>query len=212
MRFRAYNQPWMDAVTKWVGEVIAETRTYFADHGGPIVLAQIENELSSNDQKYVQWNGDLADSFHVNVPWIMCNGASANNTINTCNGNDCADFLERNGQSGRIMIDQPALWTENEGWFEGWTDDTVHESTHSNRTPEDVAYTVVRWFARGGSHMNYYVCTPRPHTSHSTSPPTPMLITHHPRPPHVPVLRCTTAATTTTAALPVVCPTCTPTG
>ena len=81
--------------------------------GGPIVLAQIENELGGNaDPRYVQWNGDMANAFNVNVPWIMCNGASANNTINTCNGNDCAGFLEQNGQSGRILIDQPGLWTE----------------------------------------------------------------------------------------------------
>ena len=81
--------------------------------GGPIVLAQIENELGNNaDPRYVQWNGDMANAFNVGVPWIMCNGVSANNTINTCNGNDCAGFLEQNGQSGRILIDQPGLWTE----------------------------------------------------------------------------------------------------
>ena len=81
--------------------------------GGPIVLAQIENELGGNaDPRYVQWNGDMANAFNVGVPWIMCNGVSANNTINTCNGNDCAGFLEQNGQSGRILIDQPGLWTE----------------------------------------------------------------------------------------------------
>ena len=77
------------------------------------MLAQIENELGTNaDPRYVQWNGDMANAFNVGVPWIMCNGVSANNTINTCNGNDCVDFLERNGQSGRILIDQPGLWTE----------------------------------------------------------------------------------------------------
>ena len=70
MRFRSYNMPWMNAVQKWVGEVIAETRTYFADHGGPIVLAQIENELGDQDREYVQWNGDMAAAFNVHVPWV----------------------------------------------------------------------------------------------------------------------------------------------
>ena len=83
MRFRAYNQPWMDAVRKWVGEVITETRTYFADHGGPIVLAQIENELSSNDQQYVQWNGDLAASFNVHVPWVRAAAPHAHTRTHT---------------------------------------------------------------------------------------------------------------------------------
>ena len=117
IRFRSYNDGWRAAVQKWVGEVISHTRTYFADHGGPIVLAQIENELDSrSDPRYIQWSGDMANAFDVNVPWIMCNGASANNTINSCNGNDCVGFIEGNGQSGRILLDQPALWTENEGW------------------------------------------------------------------------------------------------
>ena len=115
IRFRSYNEQWRMAVQKFVGEVIAQTRTYFADHGGPIVLAQIENELNGGDPRYVQWNGDMANGFNVNVPWLMCNGQSANNTINTCNGNDCTSFINSNGQNGRVMKDQPAMWTENEG-------------------------------------------------------------------------------------------------
>lgn len=42
-------------------------------------------------------------------------GDSAPNTINTCNGQDCTSFISEHGQNGRILIDQPALWTENEG-------------------------------------------------------------------------------------------------
>ena len=92
----------------------------------------------------------MANAFDVGVPWIMCNGQSANNTINACNGNDCADFIDSNGQSGRILIDQPAMWTENEGWFESWGDSTNPEVEHTDRSPEDISYTVARWFARGG--------------------------------------------------------------
>ena len=150
VRFRAYNQPWMAEVTQWMKTVVAVTRPYFADHGGPIVLAQVENELNGADQRYVDWNGQLAASLNVNIPWIMCNGQSANNTINACNGNDCAGFIESNGQSGRIMIDQPALWTENEGWFESWGDSTHPEPSYSDREPAEISYTVARWFARGG--------------------------------------------------------------
>jgi hypothetical protein len=39
----------------------------------------------------------------------MCNGNSANNTINTYNGDDGSGFLASGGQSGRILVDQPAL-------------------------------------------------------------------------------------------------------
>ena len=157
MRYRTYNQPWLDAVERWFKTVIAVTRSYFADQGGPIVLAQVENELNGADQRYVDWNGQLAAAMNVNVPWIMCNGQSANNTINTCNGDDCAGFIDNNGQSGRILIDQPAMWTENEGWFEELGMATHPEGDWSNRRPEDISFTVARWFARGGSHMNYYM-------------------------------------------------------
>ena len=37
-----------------------------------------------------------------------------------CNGRDCVAFLEAHGQSGRVLLDQPALWTENEGGFQTW--------------------------------------------------------------------------------------------
>ena len=157
VRFRSYNDVWRGAVQRWFEVVIGATRDYFADRGGPIVLAQVENELNGADQRYVDWSGDMANAFDVGVPWIMCNGQSANNTINTCNGNDCAGFIDSNGQSGRILLDQPALWTENEGWFESWGDSTHPEGGYSDRRPEDISYTVARWFARGGSHMNYYM-------------------------------------------------------
>jgi len=47
--------------------------------------------------------------------WLqMCNGYSANGTINSCNGDDCVAFLDEHGQSGEILITQPGMWTENE--------------------------------------------------------------------------------------------------
>ena len=38
------------------------------------------------------------------VPVTMCNGQTANNTINTCNGKDCVGYLEKHGQSGTRAI------------------------------------------------------------------------------------------------------------
>ena len=57
VRFRSYNAIWRDEVRKWFEEVIGQTRSYFADRGGPIVLAQVENELNGADPRYIQWNG-----------------------------------------------------------------------------------------------------------------------------------------------------------
>lgn len=58
-----------------------------------MVLAQIENELHNPPgSAYVEWCGELAASLEFDVPWVMCNGASANNTVNTCNGNTCGEI------------------------------------------------------------------------------------------------------------------------
>ena len=82
---------------------------------------QVENELHTSDKAYVDYCGKLAEDTDVPIAWGMCNGASADNTINTCNGGDCTKFIEENGQNGRVLIDQPALWTENwMGWFDSW--------------------------------------------------------------------------------------------
>ena len=73
----------------FVDEISNIVRPYLAKNGGPIILAQIENEIHTSDTAYVEWCGELAASENLGIPWVMCNGQSANNTINTCNGNNC---------------------------------------------------------------------------------------------------------------------------
>ena len=70
IRFRSYNSQWRAAMAQWVGIVIAATRNYYADKGGPIILAQIENELGGGDPAYTQWAGDLANGFGVGCVWV----------------------------------------------------------------------------------------------------------------------------------------------
>lgn len=100
------------------------------------------------------------------IAWGMCNGNSANNTINTCNGGSCTKFIESNGQNGRVLIDQPAMWTENwMGWFDSWggsgpaghwpTFDSTSQSQSKSRG-------IFEWVARGGSHVNFYNVQPCP--------------------------------------------------
>ncbi len=50
-----------------------------SSHGGPIALIQIENEYGNIEAaygagaaKYVSWAADLANSYQLDVPWIMC--------------------------------------------------------------------------------------------------------------------------------------------
>ena len=92
------------------------TSSLLATQGGPIVLVQVENELPATDKTYVEWCGTMVHaalaSVKVDVPVTMCNGETATTAINTqhVHRNDCADFLEKHGQNGRVLVDQPALW------------------------------------------------------------------------------------------------------
>lgn len=108
---RTNNEAWKAAMGGFFNATVARYRNYFADRGGPIVLMQVENELPNGDPNYVDWCGDLAAEQGVPIPVEMCNGYSAPNTINSCNGFSCTGFIESHGQNGRVLKDQPALWT-----------------------------------------------------------------------------------------------------
>lgn len=152
MVFRSYNYPWMASMVEFVDEIVGEIKPFLAKYGGPVILAQIENEYpaeSELDWKYVEWCGQLAQLYDLSIPWVMCSGASANNTINTCNANNCWDYALQHNHS---FPGQPLMWTENEGWFEVWPGDFNH-----NRSPENVAFSVAEWIAAGGTYHNYYM-------------------------------------------------------
>lgn len=152
MKFRSYNAPWMNAMKAFVDVVVKEIRPFLARNGGPIILAQIENEYSAKsdaDWKYVNWCGQLAQSYDLGIPWVMCSGASANNTINTCNDNNCWGYAMEHNNS---FPGQPLMWTENESWFTVWPGDFNHDCS-----AENVAFSVAEWIAAGGTYQNYYM-------------------------------------------------------
>ncbi|KAL0558579.1 hypothetical protein IC582_003156 [Cucumis melo] len=125
----------------------------FASQGGPIILAQIENEYGNvmtsygdAGKAYVSWCANMADSLNVGVPWIMCQQEDAPEPmINACNGWYCDQFTPNSPKS-------PKMWTENwTGWFKSWG------GSDPVRTPEDLAFSVARFFQLGGTFQNYYM-------------------------------------------------------
>ena len=153
MSLRSDSAAWMSEMENFVTNLTRITENYLARHGGPIILAQIENEYRwSQYMDYINWCGDLVAKLDLGIPWVMCNGLSANNTINTCNGNDCQNYAENHPEK---YPGKPMGWTENEGWFQQWGN--PYNLPHTNRAPEEMAYVVLAWFSRGGSHHNYYM-------------------------------------------------------
>ena len=58
----------------------------------------------------------------------------------------------------------PAPVSQWSGWFYAWGE------PKPSRPAQDLAFAVARWFARGGGHMNYYVC-PTIHSLFILRPP-----------------------------------------
>eukprot|EP01084_Bolivina_argentea_P195535 335410_1 len=161
--FRGYEQQWMQYMQQWMQEISDKIRPYLAKYGGPVILAQIENEYkisaanAANGTKYVEWCGELAMSLNYDIPWGMCHGATSNLTINTCN---CVDCYEK-CLSAHIETypNQPLSWTEDEGYHQAWQGQPYNpnKTSKNNRTPQDMANVVTKWFGGGGSHHNYYM-------------------------------------------------------
>ncbi|XP_021902002.1 beta-galactosidase-like [Carica papaya] len=125
----------------------------FAPQGGPIILAQIENEYGNimkgygaAGKSYINWAAQMAVNQNIGIPWVMCQQDDAPQPmINACNGFYCDQFKPNNPKS-------PKMWTENwTGWFKLWGNSEPH------RPAEDVAFAVARFFQNGGVLNNYYM-------------------------------------------------------
>ncbi|KAL3843366.1 hypothetical protein ACJIZ3_000769 [Penstemon smallii] len=155
--FRSYNEPFLYHMKKYTETVldIAKKENLFADQGGPIIMAQIENEYNNvqlayreDGLRYVKWAAEMATTLYNGVPWIMCKQKDAPpSVISTCNGRQCGDTFP--GPNGP---DKPSLWTEN------WTAQyRVFGDSPSMRAAEDLAFAVARFFAKNGTLNNYYM-------------------------------------------------------
>ncbi|KAH0926588.1 hypothetical protein HID58_018844 [Brassica napus] len=155
MVFRTTNKAYMDEMQNFTTMIVdmVKKEKLFASQGGPIILAQIENEYGNimgpygeAGKSYIKWCANMAQALDVGVPWIMCQQNDAPQPmLNTCNGFYCDNFTPNNPNT-------PKMWTENwTGWFKQWGGKNPH------RTTEDVAFSVARFFQRGGTFNNYYM-------------------------------------------------------
>nr|XP_009616320.1 beta-galactosidase 15-like [Nicotiana tomentosiformis] len=155
VQLRTANSVFMDEMKNFTSLIVnmVKEEKLFASQGGPIILAQIENEYGNVEtaygdagKAYIDWCSNMAQSLNIGVPWIMCQQNDAPQPmINTCNGWYCDQFTPNNPNS-------PKMWTENwTGWFKNWGGRDPH------RTAEDLAFAVARFFQTGGTFQNYYM-------------------------------------------------------
>ncbi|XP_058112222.1 beta-galactosidase 13-like [Magnolia sinica] len=139
----------MKKFTKVIVKMMKEEKLY-GSQGGPIVLSQIENEYNTiqiafkdKGASYVQWV-----ALGTVVPWVMCKQKDAPDpVINACNGRNCRDTF-----TGPNKPYKPVLWTEN------WTAQyRSFGDPPSQRSAEDLAYSVARFFLKNSTLNNYYM-------------------------------------------------------
>ncbi|KAM2711110.1 hypothetical protein EV1_031262 [Malus domestica] len=155
--FRSDNTAYKYHMKNFVDMIVNKLRDakLFAPQGGPIVLAQIENEYNMVQlayrelgNSYVKWAAEIAVNQNIGVPWIMCKQKDAPDpVINACNGRHCGDTF-----TGPNKPNKPSLWTEN------WTAQyRVFGDPPSQRSAEDIAFSVARFFSKNGALTNYYM-------------------------------------------------------
>ncbi|KAJ3671896.1 hypothetical protein LUZ60_007975 [Juncus effusus] len=155
IEFRTDNEPFKEEMQKFVTKIVdmMKEEELFSWQGGPIILAQIENEYGNIEasfgqkgKSYIKWAADMALGLGANVPWIMCKQSDApQNIINTCNAFYCDGFKPN-------LYGKPTMWTEDwNGWFASWGGTVPH------RPVQDNSFALARFFQRGGSFHNYYM-------------------------------------------------------
>nr|CAD1830526.1 unnamed protein product [Ananas comosus var. bracteatus] len=155
--FRTNNEPFKYHMQRFVEKIVQlmKDEKLFASQGGPIILSQIENEYNNignyfklAGKKYIEWAGEMANQTNTGVPWVMCKQNNAPQTvINACNGRNCGDNF-----AGPNHPTKPVLWTEN------WTAQyRVFGDPPSQRSAEDLAFSVARFFSKNGTLANYYM-------------------------------------------------------
>lgn len=155
IQIRTYNEPFMREVRQWLKVLVARVGDYQATRGGPIILAQVENEYKlvakrygADGPKYLQWMTEVAREVGIDVPLIMCEGAApdAIETLNDFTNHHRVESMQKKRPN------QPILWTELwPGWYDVWG------CRHHLRDPGEIAYSVLRFFAAGGTGVNYYM-------------------------------------------------------
>ncbi|XP_004505982.1 beta-galactosidase 8 [Cicer arietinum] len=155
IQFRTDNEPFKAEMKRFTNKIVQmmKKENLYASQGGPIILSQIENEYGNIDRDYgpaaktyIDWAASMATSLQTGVPWVMCQQADAPDPIiNTCNSFYCDQFTPNSDN-------KPKMFTENwSGWFLAFGGATPY------RPVEDLAFSVARFFQRGGTFNNYYM-------------------------------------------------------
>ncbi|KAL2326174.1 hypothetical protein Fmac_025232 [Flemingia macrophylla] len=113
IELRTYNPIYKNEMQIFTTKIVsmAKEAKLFASQGGPIILAQIENEYGNimvdygdAGKSYIKWCAQMALAQNIGVSWIMCQQHDAPKPmINTCNGYYCDQFQPNNPKSPKMF-------------------------------------------------------------------------------------------------------------
>ncbi|KAJ0799462.1 putative glycosidase [Helianthus annuus] len=90
IQFRTINGPFQAEMERFLAKIVnlMKEENLFASQGGPIILAQVENEYGNVEwaygvggELYVKWAAETALSLNTSVPWVMCSQSDAPDPI-----------------------------------------------------------------------------------------------------------------------------------
>ncbi|MFW6456747.1 MAG: beta-galactosidase [Planctomycetota bacterium] len=154
VEFRTWNEPFMREMEDWIRKLGKRLDPFSPENGGPLILAEIENEYDQlfsiygkEGRRYIEWALELGKSLGLGVPWLTC--GSVEGALPTIHGFEAVSNLKEFREK---YPDVPPLWTEH---WPGWGN--TFGSVNRLRSPEAVAYETARFFAQGGAGLSYYM-------------------------------------------------------
>ena len=134
---RCRDPRYMSAVSSYVAHLSKEIVSLQCDHGGPILMVQVENEYGSyaNDKNYLQDLRRLWKQQGISVPFYTADGPT-DFMLEAGNLDGCAIGLDGGGsdadfdQAARHNPDVPAFSSETyPGWLTHWKEQWQHPDT-----------------------------------------------------------------------------------
>ena len=131
MQVRCSYKPYLEHVKSYYEELIPKLVPYQIDHGGKIILMQIENEYGyyGDDKEYLNFLADLMRKLGITVPFVTSDGpwskscfcaGQVENALPTGNFGSACEW--QFGQMKKMMPKNKPLmcmefWA---GWFDAW--------------------------------------------------------------------------------------------
>jgi beta-galactosidase len=173
VRLRSSEPTFMEAATAWIREVGRELGPLQVTHGGPILMAQVENEYGSygDDADYMGLLRSAMLSSGFDVPLFACNPV---NSLRRGYRKDLFQVVnfardpERAFKALReVQPDGPLMCGEfYPGWFDTWG--TPHHLGDTDRYLADLEYMLLKgasfslYMAHGGTTFGMWSGTDRP--------------------------------------------------